>query len=472
MASSVATPLERRLGAIADVDDMTSTSSVGSTNIQLTFGLGRDIDGAARDVQAAIVAARADLPTALTRTPQYRKINSSSFPVLQLAMTSDVLSQAQIFDAADALVSQRLSQIKGVGSVNVSGSALPAVRVEINPLALSKYGIGLQDVRAAISNANANAPKGAIESGSLHYQVYTNDNARDAALYRSLVIASRNGATVRLGDVAVVRDVDDGATENIRTFGLYNGKPAVQVQISQQPDANIIATVDEIRAALPQLRAAIDPKIDVAVTNDRSVTIRASLRQVERTLLLAVAMVILVVYLFLRSPRAALIPAVVVPVSLVGTFGAMYLLGFSLNNFSLMALTIATGFVVDDGRVHPLPDGRRHRRPAVPRVHRHALGIDPDLARHLADHHADDVRTPARPRCAAECARLGCGHRPRLRPPARGLRAHAGLGARSRSADDAAAARHHRVERVPVHRGAQGLHAAAGHRAAARWHPR
>jgi multidrug efflux pump len=352
MASSVATPLERHLGAIADVDDMTSRSSVGNTNIQLQFGLDRDIDGAARDVQAAIVASHADLPSALTRNPTYRKLNSSLFPVLSIAMTSDVLTQGQIYDAADAVLSQRLSQIEGVGGVNVGGSALPAVRVEINPLAISKYGIGLQDIRAAISNANANAPKGAIETDDrLHYQIYTNDNARDAEPYRNLIIANRNGTTVRLGDVATVTDMQDGATENIRTYGLYNGKPAVSVQVFQQPGANIIDVVDAVKAELPMLRASIDPKIDLIVTMDRSLTIRASLRQVEETLLLAIAMVILVVYMFLHSARAALIPAVVVPISLIGTFGAMYLLGYSLDNFSLMALTIATGFVVDDAIV-------------------------------------------------------------------------------------------------------------------------
>ena len=373
MASSVATPLERHLGAIADVDDMTSTSSVGNTNIQLTFGLDRDIDGAARDVQAAIVAAHADLPSSMTRNPSYRKFNSGGFPVLQLAMTSDVLTQGQIFDAADAVVSQRLSQIKGVGSVNVAGSALPAVRVELNPLALSKYGIGLQDIRAAISNANANAPKGAIESTTLHYQVYTNDNARTAADYRSLIIANRNGATLRLGDVSTITDINDGATENIRNFGLFNGKPAVQVQVFQQPGANVIEVVDAVRAELPQLQREIDPKIDLAVTNNRSVTIRASLRQVERTLVLAVIMVILVVYVFLRSARAALVPAVVVPVSLVGTFGAMYLLGYSLNNFSLMALTIATGFVVDDAIV-VMENTTRHIEAGMPRLEAALLG--------------------------------------------------------------------------------------------------
>lgn len=371
MASTVATPLERHLGAIADVDDMTSSNSVGSTNIQLTFGLNRDINGAARDVEAAILAARADLPSSLTKNPTYRKINSSQAPILALAMTSDILTQGQIYDAADAVISQRLSQIDGVGSVNVSGSALPAVRIEINPLSLSKYGIGLQDIRAAISNANANAPKGVIESNHLHYQIYTNDNARDADQYRNLIIANRNGAVIRLNDVAAVSDMQDGATENIRTFGLYGGrsdtrgKPAISVQISQQPGANIIAVIDAIKAELPHLKAEIDPKIDLKIIADRSITIRASLRQVEQTLILAVAMVILVVYIFLNSYRAALIPAIVVPVSLIGTFAAMYLLGYTLDNFSLMALTIATGFVVDDAIV-VMENTSRHIEAGMP----------------------------------------------------------------------------------------------------------
>jgi multidrug efflux pump len=365
MASTVATPLERHLGAIADVDDMTSSSNVGNTSIQLTFGTDRDIDGAARDVQAAIVAARADLPSSMPRSPSYFKINSSAFPVLAITMTSDVLTQGQIYDAADAVISQRLSQIKGVGGVNVSGSALPAVRVEIDPMALAKYGIGLQDVRAAISNANANAPKGAIETDQLHYQIYTNDNARDAAPYRRLVIANRNGATVRLGDVAVVTDMQDGATENLRTYGLYDGKAAVSVLIFQQPGANIVEMVDAIKAELPQLKASIDPKIDLVVIFDRSVTIRGSLHQVEQTLVLAVIMVILVVYVFLNSVRAALIPAIAVPVSLIGTFGIMYLLGFNVDNYSLMALTIATGFVVDDAIV-VMENTMRHVEDGIP----------------------------------------------------------------------------------------------------------
>jgi multidrug efflux pump len=373
MASTVATPLERHLGAISDVDDMTSTSSVGTTNIQLTFSTDRDIDGAARDVQAAIVAAHPDLPSALTRNPTYRKINSSLFPVMAIVMTSTILTQGQIYDAADAVISQRLSQLEGVGGVNVNGGALPAVRVEINPSALSKYGIGLQDVRAAISNSNANAPKGAIESDRLRYQIYTNDNARDAAAYRNLIIANRNGATVRLSDVGTVLDMQDGATENVRTYGIYNGRPAVFVTVFQQPGANVIQMIDAVKAELPALKSSIDPNIDLAVTFDRSVTIRASLRQVEQTLALAVAMVILVVYIFLNSPRAALIPAVVVPVSLIGTFGAMYLLGYTLDNFSLMALTIATGFVVDDAIV-VMENTTRHIEAGMPRMQASLLG--------------------------------------------------------------------------------------------------
>jgi multidrug efflux pump len=288
-------------------------------------------------------------------------------------MTSDVLTQGQIYDAADAVISQRLSQIQGVGGVNVNGSALPAVRVEINPLSLSKYGIGLQDVRAAISNSNANAPKGAIESDQLHYQIYTNDNSRDAGPYRNLIIANRKGATVRLGDVATVLDMQDGATENIRTYGLYNGEPAVFVQVFQQPGANVIEMIDAVKAELPLLKSSIDPKIDLAVTFDRSVTIRASLRQVEQTLVLAVAFVILVVYIFLNSYRAALVPALVVPVSLIGTFGAMYLLGYSLDNFSLMALTIATGFVVDDAIV-VMENTTRHMEGGMTRMSAALLG--------------------------------------------------------------------------------------------------
>ncbi len=367
MASSVATPLERHLGTIADVDTMTSVSSQNSTNIQLLFGLDRDLDGAARDVQAAIVAARADLPTSLRSNPTYRKFNGAAAPIIILAMTSDTLTQGQIYDSAATVLQQKLSQVEGVGNVNVNGSALPAVRVELNPRALFHYGIGLEDVRAALSAANANSPKGAIENDTQHFQIYTNDQANLAYQYRPLIIAYRDGSPVRLSDVAVVTDKEDGAVENLRNFGLYNQKPSVLVFVTQQAGANIIETVDRVKALLPELRASIPNTIDLVVANDRSTTIRASLRQVERTLILAVALVIFVVFMFLRDGRATLIPAVAVPVSLIGTFGAMYLLGYSLDNFSLMSLTIATGFVVDDAIV-VMENITRHIEDGMPRM--------------------------------------------------------------------------------------------------------
>jgi len=347
MATSVATPLERHLGVIADVTEMTSQSTVGNARITLQFGLNRSIDGAARDVQAAINAARADLPTSLRTNPTYRKVNPADAPIAILAMTSNTLTRGQIYDAASSIVQQALSQIDGVGQVAISGSSLPAVRVELNPLALFKYGIGLEDVRAALASANAHSPKGMIEEGDQRFQIYTNDQANRAADYRPLVIAYRDGSPVRLTDVAEVRD----SVENLRNQGLANGKPAVLVFIYKQPGANIIETVDRVKAILPQLAASIPSAINVEMTLDRTVTIRASLRDVERTLMIAICLVVLVVFAFLRNPRAALIPSVAVPVSLIGTFGVMYLLGYSLNNLSLMALTISTGFVVDDAIV-------------------------------------------------------------------------------------------------------------------------
>jgi multidrug efflux pump len=351
MASTVATPLERHLGTIADVTEMTSTSTQNSTNIQLVFGLNRDIDGAARDVQAAIVAARADLPSNLRTNPIYRKFNGASPPIMILTLTSGTLTRGQIYDVAATVLQQKLSQVQGVGNVNVLGSALPSVRVELNPRALFKYGIGLEDVRAALSAANANAPKGAIENDSEHFQIYTNDQASTAELYRPLIVAYRDGSPVRLADVATVKDEQDGAVENTRNYAVYNGIPSITLMLTQQPGANVIETVDRIRELLPELRASLPPTIDLTVTDDHSLTIRASLKQVEMTLIIAVILVILVVYVFLQDLRATLIPAVCVPVSLLGTFGAMYLLGYSLDNFSLMSLTIATGFVVDDAIV-------------------------------------------------------------------------------------------------------------------------
>ena len=347
MASSVAAPLERHLGQIADVNEMTSTSSLGSTRIQLQFGLDRDIDGAARDVQAAINAARADLPTSLRSNPTYHKVNPADAPIMVLAMTSTTRTAGQMYDIASNVLQQRLSQLDGIGEVDVVGSALPAVRVELNPGALFRYGIGLEDVRAALASANANSPKGAIEDDDFHYQIYANDQASHADQYRDLVVAYRDNAAVRLSDVGEVVD----SVEDLRNAGLSNGKPSVAVVLSRQPGANIIQAVDAVKAELPRLAASLPGDVDLNVVVDRSITIRGSLADTERTLITAVALVILVVFAFLRNVRAAAVPSVAVPVSIIGSFGVMYLLGYSLDNLSLMALTISTGFVVDDAIV-------------------------------------------------------------------------------------------------------------------------
>src|SRR5216684_3259330 len=356
-ATSVATPLERHLGQIADVTEITPSSSVGQARITLQFGLERNIDGAARDVQAAINAARADLPASLKSNPTYRKVNPADAPVLIFALTSDTLSQGQLYDSAATVLQQKLSQVQGIGQVTIGGSSLPAVRVELNPHALFKYGIGLEDVRAALAAANANAPKGDIEFGGKRYQVYTNDQAQEASQYRSLVVAYRNGSAVRLSDLGEVTD----SVENLRNEGLANGKPSVLLILYRQPGANIIDTVDRVMALLPQLEASIPRDIDVTVAADRTTDIRASLHDVER------ALVIMVVFLFLRDARSALIPSVAVPVSLIGTFGVMYLFGYSLDALSLMALTIATGFVVDDAIV-VLENIVRHIEAGMPRM--------------------------------------------------------------------------------------------------------
>jgi multidrug efflux pump len=347
VANTVATPLERHLGQIADVTEMTSTSTVGMTRINLQFGLDRDINGAARDVQAGMQAAFADLPTTLRSNPTYRKVNPADAPILILALTSESKLQGELYDAADSVLAQKLSQIQGVGQVIVGGSALPAVRAELNPIALQKYGIGLEDVRAALAASNAHSPKGDIEESDRHYQLYDNDQATRATQYRSLILAYRNGAPVALSDVGDVTD----SVEDLRNAGMANGKPAVLIIIYRQPNANIVGTVDRVMAELPELRASISPAIDVDPMVDRSTTIRASLAEVERTLVLSAVLVVLVVFLFLRSGRATLVPSIAVPVSLIGTFGVMYLLGYSLDNLSLMALTVATGFVVDDAIV-------------------------------------------------------------------------------------------------------------------------
>lgn len=344
MASSVATPLERHLGTIAGVDEMTSRSNVNSTQIVLQFDINRDINGAARDVQAAINAARADLPAALRSNPTYRKFNPADFPVMILAMTSKTLAPGQIYDQAANIIQQKLSQISGVGDVSLNGASLPAIRIEMNPRALFKYGIGLADVRAAISAANANTPKGDIQQGDQTFQIYANDVATAASQYKSLIIAYRNGAAVRLQDVAEVVD----GVENVRNLGTFNGQPAVLVNITKQPGANVIEVVDLIRDMLPELQAALPRAVDLGTLMDTTTSIRNSVHDVEMTLIIATVLVILVVFLFLRNMKATLVPTVCVPLTLLGTFGVMYLLGFSLNNFSLMALIVSTGFVVDN----------------------------------------------------------------------------------------------------------------------------
>ena len=346
-ANSVAEPLERHLGQIADVTEMTSQSSLGQSRITLAFNLRRDADGAARDVQAAINAARADLPTALRSNPTYRKVNPADAPILILSLTSKTLTRGQLFDLASNVLQQRISQVPGIGQVIIGGSTLPAVRVELNPQALFKYGIGLEDVRAALASANANAPKGVIEQGKLAYQIYTNDQASFAADYRPLVIAYRNGNAVRLSDVAEVVD----SVEDLRNAGFANGAPSILAILTAEPGANIIATVDAVKAELPRLEAALSGDVELREAMDRSLTIRSALRDTETTLIIAVALVTLVVFLFLQDWRATVAPGVATMVSVIGTFGAMYMLGYSLNMLSLMALTIATGFVVDDAIV-------------------------------------------------------------------------------------------------------------------------
>ncbi len=347
MAATVATPLERTLGRIAGVTEITSSSSLGTTRVTLQFDLGRDIDGAARDVQAAINAARRLLPTGMPGNPTYRKANPADAPIMILALTSATLSRGQMYDAASTVIAQKLSQLDGIGQVTVGGSSLPAVRVELNPRALGENGIGLAQVRNALAAANANRPKGVVEAGDRQWQVAADDQATEAGRYRNLVVTWVKGAPVRLSDVADVVD----SVEDVRNAGLFNAKPAVLVIMYKQPGANVIATADRVRAALPQLEASIPRAIDVDVVMERTATIRASLREVEYALLIAVALVVLVVFAFLRNPRTTLIPAIAVPVSLVSTFGVMYLLGYSLDNLSLMALAVATGFVVDDAIV-------------------------------------------------------------------------------------------------------------------------
>ncbi len=347
MATTVATPLERALGKIAGVSEITSSSTLGSSRITLQFDLNRDIDGAARDVQAAINAARADLPTSLPRNPTYKKINPADSPIIILSLTSKVYDRGQMYDVATTLLGEKLSQIKGVGQVSVSGSSMPSVRVEVNPNALNKYGFAMSDVSSLIKANNANRPKGVIEQDDHQWQIYANDQSSKASEYAQLLLGYRNGSAVRLSDVASVED----SVQDLRNAGISNGQPAIVIILYRQPGANIIETADRVKAVLPQLQASLPGAMDLNMVLERTSTIRASLYEIERTLLISIGLVIFVVFIFLRNWRAALIPSIAVPVSLVGTFSVMYLCGFSLNNLSLMAITIATGFVVDDAIV-------------------------------------------------------------------------------------------------------------------------
>ena len=363
MAATVAAPLERSLGRIAAVTEMTSSSALGSTHIVLQFDLSRDIDGAARDVQAAINAARALLPTGLPSNPNYRKVNPADAPIMILGLTSQALTRGQMYDWASTVLAQKLLQVQGIGDVNVGGSSLPAVRVELNLPAMNGYGINPEAVRTAIATTNANRPKGALESGDKRWQIQDNDQAMTASEYIPLIVGYHNGAAVRLGAIAQVSD----SVQDLRNDGLANGDPAVMLILFRQPGANIIGTVDRVRSLLPHLRAAIPASIALNVYMDRTPTIRASLRDVGRALVISVALVVLSVFMFLRSARAAMVPLVAVPVSLIGTFAVMYLAGFSLDNLSLMALTIATGFVVDDAVV-VLENISRHVEAGAPRL--------------------------------------------------------------------------------------------------------
>jgi multidrug efflux pump len=361
MASSVATPLERQFGRIAGVTEMTSSSQLGSTQIVMQFDLSRNIDGAARDVQAAINAARSQLPSSLPSNPNFRKVNPADAPILIMSLTSDIVEKARMYDIASSVLQQRISQVRGIGQVIVGGGALPAVRVEVNPTRLNAVGLGLEDVRTLLASANVNAPKGELSGGQRTWALATSDQLFHAAEYRPLVLRFRGGGTVELKDIGDVVD----SVEDVRTSGSANGRPAVLMIVFRQPGANIIDAVDRVRALLPTLQASIPPTMTFSILSDRTTSIRGSVRDVELTMAISIGLVILVVFAFLRNVHSTLIPTVAVPVSLIGTFAVMYLCGYSIDNFSLMALTIATGFVVDDAIV-VIENVSRHLEAGVP----------------------------------------------------------------------------------------------------------
>ncbi|HEV7816290.1 MAG TPA: efflux RND transporter permease subunit, partial [Janthinobacterium sp.] len=373
IATSVVTPLERHLGVIAGVNEMTSTSSTNLGRIGLQFDLSRNVDSAAREVQAAINAARVDLPATLRSNPSYQKANTNNAPLMILALTSKTRTPGQIFDAVSNVVSQRLSQVQGIADVELAGSSLPAVRVELLPYALNRYGLSMEDVRSAIQGANANRPRGALQGGGQSMQIYldsaTAQGGRNAEDYRTLIVGYRDQTAIRLQDVAQVVD----GVEDVDNLGLFNGRQAVLVYLRQQAGANVIETVDSVRALLPQLQAQLPQDVQMQVASDSTNSIRSSLREIEVTLLISILLVVLVVSVFLRSARATFVPALATVVSLLGTFGVMYLFGFSLNNISLMALTVATGFVVDDAIV-VLENTTRHMEQGMGRFDAALLG--------------------------------------------------------------------------------------------------
>ena len=431
MASSVTTPLERQFGQISGLALMTSVSSFGNSTITLQFVLDRDIDAAAQDVQAAMNAANGVLPR-MPNPPIYNKVNPADTPILTLQITSDTLPLEKVNDLADTVLAQKLSEVTGVGLVTIEGNQKPAVRVRINPTALAAQGLSLEDVRTALMQNNVNAPKGSFDGPRQSYAINANDQIFSAAEFREVIIAYRNGAPVRLRDVGEVVD----NVENVRLAGWVDGKPAVIVDIQRQPGANIIETANRVKALLPRLRATVPPSVKIAILTDRTETIRASVRDVQFTLVLAVVLVVMVIFVFLRKFWATVIPSVALPLTLIGTFGIMKLVGFSLDNLSLMALTISTGFVVDDAIVmienivrfieageaplaggaqgrqadrlhdhlaelladrglHPAALHDRHRGPAVPGVRHHPERGGGGVGHRVADAHADDVRAAA-----------------------------------------------------------------------------
>jgi multidrug efflux pump len=503
MASAVATPLERQFGRIAGVTEMTSSSGQGSTTVVLQFDLSRDIDAAARDVQAAINAARGQLPANLPSNPTYRKVNPADAPAIILSLTSDTVPISRIYDLASSVLAQEISQLDGVGQVNVGGGALPAVRVELNPNVLNKYGISLEQIRAVLNQANANRPKGQVADERTSWEVHANDQLLRAADYLPLIITAHNGGVVRLTDVGTATD----GVQDVRTAGLVDDRPAVSVVVMTAPGANVIETVDRINADLPRFRALLPAAIDLRTVIDRTTTIRASVHDVERTLVIATGLVVAVVFAFLGSGWSTVIPSVAVPLSLLGTFGVMWFLGYSLDNLSLMALTISTGFVVDDaivvleniarhlndairggahrcarGWIHgavdePLARRRLHTavvhgrpgRPALPRVRRDAIGGRRRVARHLADDNPDALRTlsashirqRSRVRDGSRRA-AGTVERADVRARAGWLRSNARLGVDVLGADAHGVAAHGRLELVPGGYRAEGILSSAG----------